>query len=177
VNGSAEWRAGERLSLSVRGERYWYDDAEVSTGLVPQLVDDGWRSSAGATARVGRGWTVDATAGLERGPGASGRYADVALTYAPGDQYSLDLYGGTMARPLELRFYDATSRWVGGRAEWRITPQRRAWADVAFVDDQRERPDAGASSLSQLRARAGVSVAFGSGADRSPLPPARRSAP
>jgi hypothetical protein len=101
----------------------------------------------------------------------------VALTYAPGDRYSLDLYGGTMARPLELRFYDATSRWVGGRAEWRITPQRRAWADVAFVDDQRERPDAGASSLSQLRARAGVSVAFGSGADRSPLPPARRSAP
>lgn len=175
VNGSAELRAGERLSLHARGERYWYEDAEVSTALVPQLTDRGWRTSAGGTATAGRGWTFDASVGLERGPGAAGRYADVAVNYAPGERYSVDLYGGTMARPLELRFYDATSRWIGGRGEWRLTPQRRAWADVAVVDDQRERPDAGASSLTQLRARAGLSLAFGSGADRTPLPPARRS--
>ena len=175
VNGSAELRAGDRVSLHARGERYWYDDAEVSTGLVPQLVDRGWRGSAGATATAGRGWTFDATLGLERGPGASGRFADAAVNYAPGDRYSVDLYGGTMARPLELRFYDATSRWIGGRGEWRITPQRRVWGDLAVVDDQRERPDAGASSLTQLRARAGLSIGFGSGADRTPLPPARRS--
>ena len=177
VNASADWRAGERITLHARGERYWYDDADVSTALVPELVDHGWRTTASATASVGRGWTMDASAGLERGPGASGRYADAALSYTPGERYSFDLYGGTMARPLELRFYDATSRWIGGRGEWRISSQRRAWADLAVVDDQRERPDAGASSLSQLRARAGLSIAFGSGADRSPLPPARRSGP
>jgi hypothetical protein len=87
---------------------------------------------------------------------------------------AIDLYGGTMARPLELRFYDATSRWIGARAQWQFQPEHRIWADVAVVEDDRDRPDASASSLSQVRLRAGVSLTFGTGADRrAPLPPAR----
>ena len=49
VNGSAEYRVNNRLSLRARGEMYWYEDAEVSTALVPDLEDDGWRTSVGAT--------------------------------------------------------------------------------------------------------------------------------
>ena len=81
-----------------------------------------------------------------------------------------------MGGPLELRYYDATSRWIGGRAEWQIGSQRRVWTDVALVDDERDRPDAGASSLTQFRVRAGVNLAMGSGADRPRLPPARPTA-
>jgi hypothetical protein len=78
-------------------------------------------------------------------------------------------------RPLELRYYDATSRYVGGRAEASFQSQRRLWVDVALVDDERDRPDASASSLSQFRLRTGLTLSFGSTADRMPLPPARRA--
>lgn len=175
VHGSAEVRATDWLSVHGRGEAYRYDDAEVSTGLVPRLEDRGWRANISAIAAVGSGWSVDGGFGIEHGPGAASRFADIAVRYAPGERYAVDLYGGTLARPLELRYYDATSRWIGGRGEWRITPQRRAWSDVAFVDDQRDRPDASASSLAQVRIRAGLSLVFGTDADRTPLPPARRT--
>jgi hypothetical protein len=173
VNISAQFRPTGRLSLRARGESYRYEDAHVSTGLVPQLETGGWRASAGATANLSASWAVQGDFSIERGPGASGRFADGSVSWTPDKDYSFELYGGTMARPLELRYYDATSRWIGGRAEWQLNTQRRVWADVALVDDERDRPDASASSLTQLRLRAGVSFAFGSGADRTPLPPAR----
>jgi hypothetical protein len=175
VNLSAQVRATSWLSLHGRGERYRFDDAEISTGLVPQLEDRGWRVSTGATATLNRQWTLDATYGLEHGPGAAARYADGSATYAPSERLAFGAYGGTLVRPLELRFYDATSRWIGGRGEWQITSQQRLWADIARVSDKRDRPDASASSLDQLRLRTGITLAFGSGADRMRLPPARRT--
>ena len=173
VNASAEVRATSRLSLRVHGERYRYESAEVSTALVPDLKDRGWRVSTGAAATLSPHWTVDADAGLERGPGASGRFADVAVAWVPNDTYSFDVHGGAVDRPLELRYYDATSRWIGARAERLLGAQQRVWADVSFVDDERNRPDASASSLGQVRIRSGVSLSFGSAADRMPLPPGR----
>lgn len=174
VNLSAEYRATPQLSFHARGDAYRYEDADVSTALVPQLEDRGWRASTGATATLNPSWTIDVEAGLERGPGASGRFGDASVTWAPNDLYSFAVYGGAVGRPLELRFYDATSRWIGGRAERLLGPQRRVWADVAFVDDERDRPDASASSLSQVRVRTGLTFSFGTSADRLPLPPARR---
>ncbi|MEQ1691567.1 MAG: hypothetical protein ABMA00_09795, partial [Gemmatimonas sp.] len=175
VNASAQVRPLKWLSLEGRAERYRYEPAEISTALVPLLQDRGWRASTGAAVTMNPHWKLDGTYSVERGPGASGRFADGAMTYTPNATYSLSVYGGTMARPLELRFYDATSRWIGGRAEWQTSAPQRLWVDVAFVTDDRTRPDAGASSLSQVRVRAGLSLAFGSKADRAPLPPARRS--
>jgi hypothetical protein len=177
VSLSGQVRPYRWLRLHARGERYRYDDAEVTTALVPQLEDRGWRTRIGAMASARDQWFFDAQYGVERGPGASSRFTEASISYAPGDRYSIDLYGGTLARPLELRFYDARSRWIGGRAQWQIDPQRRVWADVAHVGDDRDRPDAGASSLSQTRMRAGVTLTFGTRADRAPLPPARRPAP
>jgi hypothetical protein len=172
--GAQAW-AAEWLSLRARGERYRYDDAGVTTGLVPGLEDRGWRANAEASATLNPSWTLDVSYGLEHGPGAAARFADASVTYAPGDRYSIDLYGGTLARPLELRYFDASSRRLGGRVEWQLSAQRRLWGDAALVDDDRERPDASATSLSQFRVRAGFNMAFGSGADRPRLPPARRT--
>lgn len=175
VNLSGQVRATDRLSLHWRGEAYRYEDADVSTALVPQLEDRGWRASAGAAATLSAQWRIDGNLGVEHGPGAAARYADGTISFTPRERYAFAIYGGTLARPLELRFYDATSRWIGGRAEWRFGSERRVWTDVALVDDDRDRPDAAASSLSQVRARAGVSLSFGTSADRLTLPPARRS--
>ena len=175
VNLSAEVRATPRLSLHARGERYRYEDAEISTALVPQLEDRGWRASSGATVTLTARLTADLNAGIERGPGAAGRFADAAISWSPNDRYTFDVYGGALARPLELRYYDATSRYVGGRGERLLGAQRRLWADLAYVDDDRDRPDAGAASLGQLRVRTGLSLTFGTDADRLPLPPARPS--
>jgi hypothetical protein len=172
-NVSAETRLGRILTVHARGERYSYEDAEVSTALVPQLRDRGWRARLGGVARFNDRWIADANYEIERGPGASVRSADAAIGFTPGRRLSLDLYAGALARPLELRYYDAESRWIGGRAQLQLGDQRRIWADAAAVSDERNRPDPGESSLDQLRLRAGMTIAFGSGADRTPLPPAR----
>jgi hypothetical protein len=173
ANASVEVRASDRLTLRGRAERYRYDRANVSTALVPELETDGWRASAGGTLTLDTRWTVDASGGLEHGPGASARFADGAVRFVPNDRYVFDIHGGAMARPLELRYYDATSRWIGARGERQLGSARAVWVDVSLVDDERDRPDASASSLTQVRVRTGVSVSFGSNADRVPLPPGR----
>lgn len=176
VHASAYVPATGWLSLRARGERYRYEDAGVSIALVPHLEDGGWRASAGATATPFAHWTGDFTLGAEFGPGAAARFAEGAADYSPNDALSFGVHGGILERPLELRYYDARSRWIGGRAQWQRADQRRVWGDVTLVDDDRDRPDGGGSSFAHVRVRAGVSLALGSGADRPPLPPARRQA-
>jgi hypothetical protein len=173
VNAFAQIRATSWLSVRARGEAYRYEDAGVSTALVTALENEGWRASTGAIATLSSRWTVSGDAGFEHGPGASSRFADGEVRWAPNERYGFGLYGGAVARPLELRYYDATGNWVGGRGEISVGTQRRVWADVSYVDDARDRPDAGASSLTQFRLRTGLMLSFGSAADRLRLPPAR----
>jgi hypothetical protein len=173
---SAETRLTRAVSLHGRAERYQFHDADVSTALVPGLEDRGWRARIGARARQGERWSVDGTLGLERGPGAAAASADLSVGFVPAERFAFDVYAGTLSRPLELRYYDAESRWIGGRAQVQLAGDRRVWADAAFVHDTRDRPDTGGASMNQLRLRAGASIAFGSRADRMPLPPARPSA-
>ena len=175
TNLFAQVRPASWLQLRARSEWYRYADAGVSTALVPHLQDHGWRASGAATATLSHHLTVDAGAGRERGPGASTGFADASLTFAPTEKYSATLYGGTLERPLELRYYDAQSRWIGGRGEWQMRSDLRLWSDVARITDKRERTEANGTSLAQFRMRAGVSAALGSGADRTQLPPARRT--
>jgi hypothetical protein len=173
VNASTTVNARDWLALRGRAEWYWYDDAEVSTAVVPTLQDRGWRVSSGATASVGTQWTVDASLGADFGPGAAGRFAELAADYAARSALTVGLHAGLLERPLELRRYDAASRWLGGRVEWQATSQRRLWGELSLVGDDRDRPDASATSLAHVRVRAGVSVIFGSHPDVAPLPPAR----
>lgn len=174
VNTSGELRPTSWLSLRARAEQYRYANADVSIAVVPQLRNSGWRVSSGVTATLSRKLSFDGNASVEHGPGASGRFYDGTLTFTPDSIHSFDVYGGTMARPLELRYYDANGRWVGARASRQVTAQHRLWADVALISDARNRPFETASALKQMRVRGGVSLFFGSRADRTPLPPARR---
>ncbi len=176
VHGSVQATANDWFTLRMRGERFWFEDTEASTALV-QVEDRGWRTSAGVTLTPLPRLTVHADWRGEFGPGASSRSIDAMASYAATDVLSFSLYGGTLDRPLELRFYDAEATWIGGRAEWRPGNQWRAWGDVAWFDQASNRPDPAASSLDQFRLRGGISVTFGSSADRLPLPPARRGQP
>ena len=172
-NVSAETRLSDALSLHTRVERFKYSEAEISTALVPKLEDRGWRFRLGGNATLGSRWTADGNYELESGPGASTRSGTVAVGYKMGERLALDAFIGALSRPLELRYYDAESRWVGMRAQFNQSDTRRVWADAAFVSDERNRPDAGASSLDQVRIRGGLSISLGNAADRLPLPPAR----
>ena len=172
-NVSAETRFTKSLSIHTRVERFQYSEAEVSTALVPQLEDRGWRFRLGGNAALGSRLTADGNFEVETGPGASTRSGNVAIGYRMGERLALDAFLGALSRPLELRYYDAESRWIGVRAQFQQSDTRRAWADAALVSDERNRPDAGASSLDQVRIRAGLTISLGNSADRLPLPPAR----
>jgi hypothetical protein len=175
VNASAQVQATPWLSLRARGERYWYEAAEVNTGFVPDFEDDGWRLGLGGTAVMGRQWSFTGGYAVEFGPGASVRSFDGTLTYSPSGRLLLSAYGGTFDRPLELRFYDAELTYLGARGEVEISSAWRVWGDAGWYDDQRERPDPAASAWDQVRLRGGISLTFGTNADRLPLPPARRT--
>jgi hypothetical protein len=142
--------------------------------LVPRLEDSGWRYRVGSAATLAARWVLSGDYEIERGPGAAARSGSVGLSYRLENGTGLDLFGGSLSRPLELRFYDAKSTWAGARGQLQLGTQRRVWAELAAINDERERPDDSDSSLDQMRVRAGVSIAFGNGADRTPLPPARR---
>lgn len=172
-NLSAETRLSKALSLHTRLERFQYSEAEVSTALVPHLEDQGWRFRLGGNATLGGRWTADGNFELETGPGASTQSGTVAVGYRMGERLALDAFLGALSRPLELRYYDAESRWIGMRAQFNQSDTRRVWADAALISDERNRPDAGASSLDQVRIRAGLTISLGNAADRLPLPPAR----
>jgi len=177
VTASAQYTPVHWLSLRARGERYWYEDAEASTALVT-VEDRGYRASFGGTITPTDRFTLDGSYLLEYGPGASSRYYDIGLTWQPLTTLQLGAYGGRMFRPLELRYYDATGTWIGGRASWAFAGQMSIWGDGQYMKDERDKPDAGANSWDQVRIRAGVTITFGSNVDRRPtLPPARRSLP
>lgn len=167
------------LNLRARGEEYWYDNTAASSALTTTLEDQGWRLSVGATVTPAPRWTLDGSYLFEVGPAANSSYWDASATYQPSDHLQLRAYGGRLYRPLELRYWDATGTWVGGRATWEFASQMQIFADAQYFADDRDRPDAAATDWDQLRLRGGFTVTFGSNADRraAPLPPARRSLP
>ena len=142
VNASADVRATSRLTLHGRGELYRYQQSGANTALVPELENSGWRASGGGTAVLNPQWTVDANLGFEHGPGAAARFADAALRWSPNAKYTFDVHGGALDRPLELRYYDASSLWIGARGERQFGSDWRLWGEVQIVGDQRDRPDA-----------------------------------
>jgi len=176
LNASTQVRVNDWLTVRGRGERFWYDAAEASTPLV-DVEDRGWRASLGASATPDSRLSLDLSWLGEFGPGAASRFIDASVSYRVSSRLDLSVYGGSLARPLELRYYDAEANWIGGRAEWRTSGQWRLWADASWFGEKRKRPDAAGSSLDQLRLRSGLSLTFGTNADRPPLPPARRRIP
>lgn len=172
-NGSLWVTPIRGLDLRVGGERYRYDDAGALTPLVDE-EREGWRWNAGGSYAPGARWSASLGYQAEFGPGAASRGWDAGLGWQATDALSLSVEAGHLARPLEFRFSDASLTWGGLSAEFRPTDRLRLSAGVVRYEEDRRRPDAAEFDWSQTRVRAGISWLLGSGADRMPLPPARR---
>ena len=172
VNGSLAVTPIADLRLRASGEWFRYDDAGVS---VPQvtLEDRGWRWALEASLSPSPRWTVEASGREEFGPGASSRGVDGRVTWRPREGVDLGVQGGSLERPLELRFQDAGVTWAGASGDYRIAERWRFGLSVDRYWDSRDRPDAAAFDWNQWRISARISLSLRSDADRWVLPPAR----
>jgi hypothetical protein len=165
-----------RLQLRASGEHYSFADAAAATPLV-NVETDGWRFSWGGTYTLPPKLTVEGGYHAEFGPGASSRGFEGRVTYSPAEFLALGLRGGTLDRPLELRFDESSVRTYGVYARYQPSSRVRGELDVSRYAEDRKRPDAAAFSWDQLRASARVVVSFGSGAELRGLPPAVQRMP
>ncbi len=173
VRGSGGFEPVTGLWIRGQAERYWFDNAEVSSPLVTRFEDRGWRGGLTAVATVDPQWTLEGGYRVEFGPGASSRSLDGGVTFRPSERLSLAAHGGSLDRPLEFRFSDAKVSWVSGSANVRVSDRLRLVSDAGWYGDKRRRPDAAGFDLNQVRVSTRVVMSFGSNADR--LPPARRA--
>ncbi len=173
-HGAATLSVVPRVTLRLRGERYVFDDAGASTPLV-QVEDRGWRGEGGATWEPTPAWTLSAGYQTEFGPGASSRGFDSRVSWRPAPSLTLGAHAASLRRPLELRFSDASVAIYGADVEWQATPQWRLGLGLSTVQEDRDRPDAGAIDWDQWRFSARVTVLHGSDSDRRRLPPAVRT--
>ena len=164
------------LQFRGRWERFAYSASEVSTALV-RVDDDGWRLGLGASWTAREGLTLDLGYHEEYGPGASSNGVDGSVTWLPRPGLSLSAYGSTLERPLEFRFNEADVWVLGLDAEWEPTDRIRLGVGGAHYQEDRKRSDAAAIDWTQTRLHGRVTLLFGSGADRAPLPRAIRTRP
>ena len=172
INGSVAVNPLPRLRLRARGEWFRYDDTETSTPTVT-VEDRGWRWGVEGSATPGARWIVDAGVHGEFLPGAASRGVDGRVTWLAREWLDLSVRGGSLERPLELRFQDAGVTWAGLSADYRSGERWRVGLSVDRYWESRDRPDAAAFDWNQWRASARVSLTLRSAADRWVLPPGR----
>ena len=171
ISGSVSVSPRQNLQLRARGEWYRYDAAEVSAPGV-ELLDRGWRWELEAAFTPRPQWTVTTTAHGEVQPGASSSGIDAHVAWRPQEHVDFGFEGGSLERPLELRFQDAGVRYVGGSADYRPDDRWRIGVSIDHYWESRDRPDAAAIDWNQWRVSARASVTLRSSADQW-LPPAR----
>jgi len=177
ISGQARVRVGSRVWLRGRAEWYAYDPTETNTPLVSNETD-GWRWEAGATVRPSSDWTVDLGLHSEFGPGASSQGLEAAVTWAPAERpYGLTVHGATLLRPLEYRFSESDLLVLGLAGHAEPSDRVRVSLGVAQYVETRDRPDAAAFDLNQLRVEARVVLSFGADEGLGNLPPAVRRMP
>jgi hypothetical protein len=174
VNASLAINPVTRLQLRGRGEWFKYDDADVSTPAV-RLEDHGYRWGVEGTYTPSPKWTIDAGGHGEFLPGASSKGIDGRVTWHPRERLDLAVNGGSLERPLELRFQDAGVTYAGGSADYHIAERWRFGLAVDRYWESRDRPDALSFDWNQWRVSARVSLTLKSAADQWVLPPARRT--
>lgn len=165
-----------RLELRTSAEHYSFADAGAATPLV-HVESDGWRFSWGGTYALPSNVTIEAGYHAEFGPGASSRGFEGRLSYSPAEFLALSAHGGTLDRPLELRFDEASVQTYGMSARYGPSSRIRFELDGSRYVEDRKRPDAAAFSWDQLRASIRVVFVFASGGDARGLPPAVRRMP
>ena len=92
-----------KLQLRARGEWFRYDDAETETASVT-IEDGGYRWGVEGTITPVPAWIIEAGGHGELLPGASSSGIDGRVTWHPQARLDLSVRGGTLERPLELRF-------------------------------------------------------------------------
>jgi hypothetical protein len=172
VNGSLVVSPLKNLQLRARAEWFRYEAADVSAPAVT-LEDRGWRWGIDASATPAPKWTIEAGGHGEFLPGASSRGIDGRVTWRPREDLDLSAEGGSLERPLELRFQDAGVTWAGGSAEYHAGQRLRVGLALDRYWESRDRPDAASFDWNQWRLSARVSLTLRSAADRWVLPPAR----
>jgi hypothetical protein len=165
-------------ALELRG--YWEGYAFSPDGAETPLVDvdeDGYRFGAGASYTLDGNWIFDAGYRREYGPGAASHGFEGSISAVPIPQLTVTAYGASLDRPLELRVQETGVQVLGLDAEWRPNARVRLALGGSHYREDRRRPDASAFDWNQTRLNAGVTLFFGSGADRLPLPRALRTRP
>jgi hypothetical protein len=174
VNASIAFNPVAKLQLRGRGEWFKYDDADVSTPQVT-LEDHGYRWGVEGSFAPSPKWTIDAGGHGEFLPGASSNGIDGRVTWHARERLDLSVNGGSLERPLELRFQDAGVTFAGGAADYRVADRWRFGLAVDRYWESRDRPDALSFDWNQWRVSARVSLTLKSHADDWVLPPARKT--
>lgn len=171
VNASLAFAPTSRSQLRVRGEWFRYDDVEANTPTV-SLENQGYRWGVEASFTPVSAWNIEAGGHGEFLPGASSRGVDARVTWHPLARLDVSANGGSLERPLELRFQDAGVTWAGAAIDYRVADRWRAGFSADRYWESRDRPDALSFDWNQWRLSARVSVTLKSSADRWVLPPA-----
>ncbi|HET9886088.1 MAG TPA: hypothetical protein VFR10_01155, partial [bacterium] len=152
------------------GERWNYDDTGATTPLVA-VEESGWRWSLGGRWFPHAPWEARASLWREFGPGAASLGYEGAATVHVQEEIALSAAFSWMRRPLELRFDEAKVASSLARLTWNPKSRFRASADVQWIDEQRERPDAASFDWSHWQASLSTTFEFTSGTAPN-IPPA-----
>lgn len=174
VNGSVAIHPAKALQLRGRGEWFRYDNADVSTPAVT-LEDHGYRWGVDGTLTPTPKWTLEAGGHGEFLPGASSKGVDGRVTWHARERLDVSLSGGSLERPLELRFQNAGVNYLGGGVDYTVADRWRVGLTADRYWESRDRPDALSFDWNQWRLSARFSVTLKSSADQWQLPPARRT--
>jgi hypothetical protein len=169
ANGALAVDVTSRLQLRSTLEYFWYGDTHTSTPLV-SVLDHGWRGTLAAGYRLGTAWTTDATVEFDRGVGAAATDLQGQVRWSPRGKLSLSGHLGTVSRPLEFRYNDATLVWLGAQGEYQASERLRVTLLADWLHDNQKEPDVGGFGWSQLRISLRASWFLNSRADLVPLP-------
>jgi hypothetical protein len=177
VFGTAAVTVVRGFQVRGRAEHYKYDDPATETPLVT-IRNDGNRYAVGGTITRLPRWTFDAGYAYTAGVGGAMGGWDASVGYQPAGQLTLRLYGATNIRPLEYRYEDSFTRWLGFDAEWRILENLNFGASAIQLYEDRRRPDASGFSWDQTMLSAHVTLLLSSrSADRLRLEKALKRMP
>jgi len=163
------------LSLRASAERYWYADAEADAPLVATETD-GWRWNGGGTLAYGA-WLFRLAYQRDDGPGGRSDGWEGSVGVTPTPALTVTARGGNLFRALEFRYSDSELWLLGVEGTYRVSELLRANLGIVRYDEHRDRPDAAAFEWDQFRLVAGLSVVFGTTADRGVVPEAIRRMP
>jgi hypothetical protein len=176
INGSIAVKPRSNVQLQGRAEWFRYEDTETSTPTVT-VEDRGWRWGVDATVTLNPRWRIEAGGHRELVPRAAAGGFTGRVTWSPDDALRMSVQGGSLERPLELRFQDAGVSWAGAAVDYRIAERWSAGLSVDRYWESRDRPDPAAFDWNQWRVSARISLTLGSAADRWVLPPGQPRSP